>query len=165
MKKIVVFILLLSITTVLGSGFETKTVTALKLKKLSAEEQLTTPPAKELAMKFMDHLIQSVDDQYRVENYQSKEEYIASFLDIASKEVTERYVDFYYYDMGGALYVVPTETPPWLEENNTFTLTEISRGHYKLVQINDTELYGKYTIEIDYKYKNGRWHIEDVTYN
>jgi hypothetical protein len=165
MKKILFCLFLIVVSILLGSSYDTEPVTANKIIKINKEKEDFIPPVEQLATKFMDQLIQTTDEHYRVKSFHTKDQFITSFIDIAKKEVASKYVEYYYYEEGGRLYVVPTDAPPWFEKDNPYSLMEVSKYSYRLTQENESQLYGKYIIYIDYKYENGKWHIENVEYD
>ncbi|OZM56143.1 hypothetical protein CIB95_13630 [Lottiidibacillus patelloidae] len=165
MKKILLSLFLIVVSILLGSSYDTEPVTANKIIKIDKEKEDFIPPVEQLAHQFMNQLIQSTDEHYRVKDFQSKEQFITSFIDIAKLEVASMYVDYYYYEEGGNLFVVPTDAPPWFEKDNPYSLMEVSKYSYRLTQENESEFHGTYIIHIDYKYEDGKWHIENVEYN
>ncbi|MEN2465517.1 hypothetical protein [Ornithinibacillus sp. FSL M8-0202] len=61
---------------------------------------------------FMHTLVQETDENYRVLEYPDKESIVDAFKHITTEDVVKAYVDYYFYEENGALYLVPTETPP-----------------------------------------------------
>jgi hypothetical protein len=165
MKRLLFFMFLIGVSILLGSTYEQEPVTANKVINLKKGVQEPNPPVEQLATSFMEQLIQTTDEHYRVENFQTKEQLINSFKDIANLEIARKYVEYYYYEESENLYVVPTETPPWFEKDNAYTLIEVTKGNYRLTQENFSEIHGNYLIYMDFKYENEKWHIENVTYD
>jgi hypothetical protein len=164
MKRLLFSLFLIAVSILLGSSYNNNPVTANKILTINSDVQKPTPPVEQLASQFMKQLIQKTDEYYRVENFETKDQLINSFQEIASIEVASKYVNYYYYEEDGSLYIVPTETPPWFEQGNSYTLMEVTKGHYRLSQRNFSEIHGNYIIHIDYKYENGKWRINDVIY-
>ncbi|GEL77930.1 hypothetical protein [Tenuibacillus multivorans] len=132
---------------------------------VQASSTLTEAQVVSITEKFMDHLVQDVDEDYRVQNYQSMESYKDSFKQLASQKVVDMYVDMFYEEKGQALYIIPTETPPWFVEGNEYELEQLDEQTYRVTQTNDLELYGTYTIMIDLKLNdNGEPYIINVQY-
>jgi hypothetical protein len=118
-----------------------------------------------LTDKFMNHLVQETDQDYKVKKYHSKNELIESFSSIASKEVAKKFVDVYYKETGGNLYIIPTETPPWFTRNQSYKLDKINETETNVTQLNSSELYGDYKIEITFQWVKDHWIIKEVSYD
>src|SRR5690625_5708944 len=65
-------------------------------KDKSEDQTITHEEITVLTDKFMEQLIQETDDDYRVDHCDTKEAIEASFDDIANREVTAEYIDYYY---------------------------------------------------------------------
>ncbi|MFC2947124.1 hypothetical protein [Virgibacillus sediminis] len=113
---------------------------------------------------FMDILVQDVDEQYRVLQHKTKEGLLQSFDEVADRGVSEPYVDYYYTEKSEGLYLLPTETPPWFDENNSYDMVQLEDDKVKVIQKNDSVLYGTYQIEIEFTLYKDEWLITDVTH-
>ncbi|MET3683614.1 hypothetical protein ABID56_001723 [Alkalibacillus flavidus] len=114
---------------------------------------------------FMDQLVQDTNDDYEVKQYDSLKALKDSFSDIAAPKVVNQFVDHYYAERDGKLYINPTETPPWFVEGESFEQTTTDEGHVVIEQTNTTELDGQYTIVIELQLKdNGQPYIMDIQY-
>lgn len=49
------------------------------------------------------------------------------------------------------LYIVPTETPPWFQKENNYERTRLDGNIVEISQQNQTDLYGNYMINIQFK--------------
>ncbi|MBB6453396.1 hypothetical protein HNQ94_001845 [Salirhabdus euzebyi] len=129
------------------------------------QPSLTEETIVAITDKFMDHLVQEVDNNYQVVNYRSKEELANSFSSFSSLSLAKKIVDLYYKEHDNKLYIIPTETPPWFVHDQPYTKTEISKNHIEIVQTNSSDLYGNYKIKMQFKYIDDKgWTIEDVNY-
>ncbi|KKE79511.1 hypothetical protein NSA56_16930 [Oceanobacillus caeni] len=126
-------------------------------------KQLTHEDIVFLTNEFMDILVQPTDINGRVIDFHTKEELLKEFEGITTKEVAMPYVDFYYKEKGDGLYIVPTETPPWFVAKNEYKIDQINETKVILTQKNQVDLYGDYTIEIEFTY-NGDWKISSITH-
>ncbi|MBM7554774.1 hypothetical protein [Thalassobacillus pellis] len=113
---------------------------------------------------FMEQLVQKTDENFRVLKYDSKEALVESFTPFATKQVAKKYIDFYYKEKESGLYILPTETPPWFVNDVPYDTISIDDKHKRIVQTNDSELYGKYTVTIDLEY-DGKWRITEVKHS
>lgn len=130
----------------------------------SSEQQPTHEQIIDLTNQFMEKLVQEIDGDNQVVQYHTKESLKASFDEIADRKITDEYIDYYYYeDENNGLYIVPTELPPWFIENNKYDVVQLSGNQVKVVQDNQAELYGDYTIEIELTLDvNEKWKISNV---
>ncbi len=70
---------------------------------------------------------------------------------ITTKEVALPYVEYYYQEKQDGLYIVPTETPPWFQKENNYERTRLDGNIVEISQQNQTDLYGNYMINIQFK--------------
>ncbi|WP_339228601.1 hypothetical protein NSQ77_02260 [Oceanobacillus sp. FSL K6-2867] len=137
----------------------------MKEKPASQQESsLTHEEIVKLTNKFMDTLVQDVDNDYRVTKFQTKAELLEAFEQIAAKEVAQDYIDFYYMEESDGMYILPTETPPWFIEENDYDMITVDASTVKVIQKNTTDLYGDYKVEFEFTYDKG-WRITDVNYH
>ncbi|GAA0293468.1 hypothetical protein GGQ92_000015 [Gracilibacillus halotolerans] len=125
-------------------------------------EKLTEGKIVELTEGFMDTLVAETDKDYRLIEYDTIEELEKAFQKYTQPGVADPYISFYYEEKDGALYIVPTETPPWFVKENDYTLKELSNDKYLLTQTNTIELYGTYTIQIEFELNEGEWKISQI---
>ncbi len=130
----------------------------------TAQTELTEEQAENLLTEFIDKLVQDTDEQYMVGKYQSKQELINDFRSISKPEVAKTYVDFYYEERDGGLYIVPTELPPWFVKENPYKLKKVDSGKYELNQNNTSDLYGSYSITAEFTNENGKWIISKINH-
>ncbi|WNB93059.1 hypothetical protein [Bacillus sp. NEB1478] len=115
--------------------------------------------AKENAALFMEALKQESDENYKVINYSTKEEYITYLKNYVSDNLAEYYTNGLYEEREGSLYIIPTELPPWLEQEQPVDIKQLSDTSYRVYQKNSSELYGAYKITLGYEYMDGKWII------
>src|SRR5699024_3713368 len=96
-----------------------------------SHEQIIT-----LTDQFMETLVQQTKDNNKVVNYHTKEELLAAFDKISTKEVALTYVDFYYHEDVDGLYIIPTETPPWFNKENDYDMVQLDNNKVKVEQEN-----------------------------
>ncbi len=123
-----------------------------------SHEQIVT-----LTDKFMELLVQDVDDNYKVVEFNTKQQLIKAFEPYVQKEVVEPYIDFYYQEKEDGLYIVPTETPAWFEKDVEYQ-KESADGKVKITQTNENALHGKYTIVITFEKSDDAWKIENISH-
>ncbi|MEN1970295.1 hypothetical protein WMZ97_19760 [Lentibacillus sp. N15] len=126
--------------------------------------ELTKDMVKEKTRQFMEILVQDIDQNNKVKHVTSKKELIQSFNNIASYEIAKTFVDTYYEERDDGLYVIPTETPAWVDENNNLHMVQLEDNQVKAVQHNHSDLHGWYTIEVEFTYDSD-WIITGVSYS
>lgn len=131
-----------------------------------AIEQMTHEQIVELTDQFMKILVQDVDKQYRVLRYDSKAELRNAFDELVMGKgltIVRDYINYYYEEKSDELYIIPTETPPWFNKNNTYDVIQLDRDQLKIVQENQSDLYGQYTIEMEFTFHQ-TWKITDINH-
>ncbi|WP_337018547.1 hypothetical protein [Oceanobacillus massiliensis] len=144
-------------TKVLSSAFLKENITA------SEKPQLTHEDITLLTNKFMDILVQDIDSNYKVNNFDTKEELLNEFSTVTTKEIAQEFVDFFYMEEADGLYILPTETPPWFLETNDYDMIKVNDSTVKVVQDNYTDLDGNYTVEFEFTYDT-EWKITNIAY-
>ena len=136
-----------------------------KKHKSNQEEQmeLSHKDVTFLTEQFMDFILQDINEDYKVTHLNSKEELLSEFDQVASRDVAEVYVDFYFEETEKGLYIIPTETPAWFNSNNDYDMIQTDNKAI-ITQKNETDLYGIYTIEFEFTYKNSKWKITEINY-
>src|SRR5699024_10586467 len=127
------------------------------------QEELTHEQIVDLTDTFMELLVQEIDDHYRVVRFETIEELMDAFTPYITKEAVQPYIDFYYEEKEDGLYLLPTETPPWFENEVEYDKETLDNGNVRVTQHNENALYGKYTIMIDFEYNDGTWKIVNIS--
>lgn len=132
-------------------------------KEDSQDQTISHGKIVTLTDQFMNQLVQEIDDDYKVIHFDTKKALIASFDDIAKREVVVEFIDFYYEETPDGLYIVPTETPPWFIENNDYDVIQLNTNQVEVVQENETDLYGQYIITYEFTFDdNDGWKITKI---
>ncbi|SDQ29669.1 hypothetical protein [Virgibacillus salinus] len=146
-----------------SNNHENSKVSAQTLKKETPEKQLSHDRIVSLTNQFMKTLVQDIDSNNKVVNFDRKKELLEEFEKVTTKNVASEYVDYYYRSKPSGLYIVPTETPPWFNEKNDYDMIEKESNVVKVVQENKSDLDGAYTVKIEFTY-NDKWKITDIEY-
>lgn len=105
---------------------------------------------------------QEIDADYRLVNVSTMTELYAAFDDIATRQVSEAHVSYYFTETEDGVYLRPTELPPWFEKDMPYTLTQVSDEEVMVEQtVEDLELYGPYQIRFWFSYTD-QWRISQV---
>ncbi|MFU0788473.1 hypothetical protein [Virgibacillus proomii] len=126
-----------------------------EVKDLSHEEII------KLSHQFINILLQPVDAKYRVENYQTKGDLYQKFNTISYQKVAEPYVEYYYKEKEDGLYLRPTSAPPWFKQDKPYEVVKESDNKVKIKQKNKSDIYGNYTIEIEFTFTD-QWRITNI---
>ncbi|KGP70883.1 hypothetical protein [Pontibacillus yanchengensis] len=130
-------------------------------------KEMTTISHKIIAKRtdeFMNKLVQKAGPNNKVKAYDSKNELIQSFQSISTTALAKEYVDFYYKEYNNGLYIVPTETPPWFNKEKQYQTKQIDNKHVMVIQENQSEMHGNYTIEIEFAYQDNQWKMINVNH-
>src|SRR5699024_2198800 len=115
------------------------------------------------ANQFMEILVQDIDSDNKVKRVDSKKALIQSFKHVADQETAKSFVDMYYEERDDGLYVIPTEKPAWIDEDQDIDVIQLEDNRVKALQHNQSDLYRDYTIAIEFTYDN-EWVISNVCY-
>ncbi|WP_270179668.1 hypothetical protein [Alkalihalobacillus sp. CinArs1] len=172
MRYISMLLLLCLVSITAGCGADLTKVaqnhTEMMVSSFETKAQAKSTEVKEIDEKkvtneLIERIIQKTDENYRVEKFSSKEEISNHLQGVASEDLANEITDFYYEENDGGLYLKPTELFPWVDYENEYDLKKVNEFEYKLVQTNETDLYGTYTIEIEFEYSNNDWIIQNFT--
>ncbi|WP_066173901.1 LPXTG cell wall anchor domain-containing protein [Bacillus marinisedimentorum] len=119
------------------------------------------PPVEELEKKFKDWVIQDADEDHKVKNFDSKEEFKSKLAEIMAMDVAEYIVNTWYYEEDGSLYIIPKDGPIFLNMEKDYILEEKGENEYKLTQEAENTLRGRYTLTIQYLKEDGNWIISN----
>jgi|SRR5690625_4422022 len=129
-------------------------------RKMISHEQIST-----LTNKFMDMIVQDIEEDYKVVHYTSKEGLLDDFQKVATREAAAEYVEFYFEERENGLYIIPTETPPWFVPDNSYDVIQLGNNQVMIKQVNQSPLYGKYSIQFDFTYSEEGWRITQIKHN
>lgn len=121
------------------------------------------PDVEKLSDELMNRIMQDTKQNFQVENFDSKKEINKHLQEVASEDLATNITDTYYEEREGSLYLIPTELFPWMDSEEPYELNQVNKFEYQLVQANESDLYGSYTIEINFLYEENRWIIKNFT--
>ncbi|QTN00153.1 hypothetical protein ERJ70_13110 [Sediminibacillus dalangtanensis] len=168
-----VLILIIPILILSGQAGDEEMATAGSAEQISQEnvpsdsETASRPTHAQLVSiteKFMDLLVQETDESYRVRSYNSINELTDAFTKIAKPSAAKKYIDYYYEEKEDGLYLLPAETPPWFQSEAEYEMIESGDGTVKVIQENQTELHGSYTLELELTYDDS-WKITETKHS
>ena len=172
-KRYISFIVMagmLSITTGCGSDVANlaKDHSEIVLSSIDNKAEAKTiaiekPDVEMLSSELMNRIIQDTNQSFQVKNFNTKEEINNHLQEVASEDLATNIIDTYYEEREGSLYLIPTELFPWMNSEEPYELNQVNKFEYQLVQSNESDLYGAYTIEINFLYENNHWIIKNFT--
>ncbi|GEM02792.1 hypothetical protein SAMN05421839_1547 [Halolactibacillus halophilus] len=105
---------------------------------------------------------QEIDDDYCLVDVTTTAELYQGFDKIATRDVSEAHVSYYFTEKEDGVYLRPTALPPWFEKDTPYRLTQVSDEEVIVEQtIEDLELYGPYQIRFWFSYTD-QWRISQV---
>ncbi|TKD69156.1 hypothetical protein [Pseudalkalibacillus hwajinpoensis] len=173
MKQYISFILIagmLSITSGCGSDVTKLAENHSEMMLSSIENKaeaktiaVAKPDVEMLSNELINRIMQDSDENFQVENFNTKEEINEHLQEVASEDLATNIADTYYEEREGSLYLIPTELFPWMDNEEPYELNQVNTFEYQLVQTNESDLYGTYTIEINFLYEENHWIIKNFT--
>lgn len=118
-----------------------------------------------LTDEFMNILVQETDENYQVKDHVDKESLVKAFDSVSTKEVVKPYVNTYYYEENGVLYIIPTETPPWFDKQNEYDVLQLEQNKFLVKQENQSDLYEDYKVDIEITFVEPEWKITKITHH
>lgn len=125
--------------------------------------ELTDKEIQAVMNGLMDTMKQEANEMYRLVNYSAREELIQAFETYATSELAEKFVDTYFYTKADGVYLIPEETFPWFQEKTEYDMINTSKNTVELIQENEDDMFGKYTLAVTLVFQNG-WKIKDIDY-
>ncbi|WP_181350364.1 hypothetical protein [Thalassobacillus sp. CUG 92003] len=119
------------------------------------------PPVDELEQKFENWVIQETDSNLQVKNFDSKAGLKNKLAEIMTDSLANYYVENYYYEEDGNLYIEEKDGPLMVQTDQDYELEAKSDNHYMLTQSGSNQLRDDYTLTVEYKYEDGQWMMED----
>lgn len=169
-KKAIAAIITLLVPFTFALSYQSDNISAVTAEQVKAEKneaveqpELNKEQIEQLTAAFMDKVTQDIDTNYKVLNYNTKEDLLKSFDEVATRDVSGPIVDFYFTEEEDGLYILPTETPAWFNPDNSYKEETDSDKYVTITQSNTDDLHGNYTIEIKFLYDGG-WKIAAVKY-
>lgn len=163
----IVFALILIIAPIAVVMTSTDSTDQAAEGKTSAAKEDTPKLTKDeiisLTKEFKQQLMSKTDESGKVLDFESKEEYVDSFSNIAKRESLPQFVDVLYEEKADGLYLKAMDTPPWFNEYNDYDMIETDNGTFVVTQENTSDLHGEYTIQLEFVYDQN-WKIKDVQY-
>ncbi|MFD1361421.1 hypothetical protein [Lentibacillus salinarum] len=134
-------------------------------EKENVKHELSHAKVVKLTDQFMDMILQETDEANKVIHFDTKQAVLKEFENITTKDVASDYVQFYFHEASDGLYLKPTETPPWFHENHDYDMIRKDAGTVEVVQKNTTDLYGTYTVSIEFSWDNDQWSITNINHS
>ena len=173
MKKYITLTMIVSMLAVTsGCGNELSKVASnhseimlnsLENKAEAKSFSVEKPNVEKLSSELINRIVQDTDDQYRVKDFNTEEDIEQHLREVTSSDLAANITDVYYEERDGGLYLVPTELFPWVNTDQPYELKQMNDFEYQLIQSNESDLYGSYTIEINFLYENNHWIIKNFT--
>ncbi|MET3696809.1 hypothetical protein SAMN05877753_101616 [Bacillus oleivorans] len=107
----------------------------------------------------------AADEQYKVQEFQSKEEIVAEAEKFLTREFAQEVADLRYEDKEDGVYIIPMDGPVTLDETKDYNLEKVSGTEYRLTQEQTSDLHGNVQLEVIFVKQADHWVIQDVNEN
>ncbi|MFG6117365.1 LPXTG cell wall anchor domain-containing protein [Halobacillus sp. MO56] len=118
-------------------------------------------PVKELEQQFNDLIYLETTEDGEVKKYDSMDRLEEEMKSIMVWPLADHYLDTYFEERDGKLYLKEMDGPVQLNTDQDYTLEKVSDDKYKLTQQGENQLRGEYTLNITYSYEAGKWVFGD----
>jgi hypothetical protein len=98
----------------------------------------------------------------KFKNFDTKEQFYATFIDFMVKEVVIDQIDYLLDERVDGLYLVPTSKPILFQSDTAFDYKKISEDEYLLFQKQYSDLNGQEILSVTFKRINDSWFITDI---
>lgn len=119
------------------------------------------PPVKELEQQFNDLIDLETTEDGEVKKYDSRDRLEEEMKSIMVWPLADHYLDTYFEERDGKLYLKEMDGPVQLKTDQDYTLEKVSADKYKLTQHGENQLRDEYTLTITYSYEAGKWVFGD----
>lgn len=129
------------------------------------QDHLTREQAVEIQSSFYALLFDPTlkEGSYEVVGFSSKEDLEKEALEYAEEALIEDYLDEYYREEDGNLFVVPTEGPARLSTQEPIERENIDANTVRFTQEAENALWGSYRLEIIFRKTEEIWRISEQT--
>ncbi|WP_227939377.1 hypothetical protein [Alkalihalobacillus deserti] len=110
-------------------------------------------------------VVNSTNDKLKQREYTTKQELREHFQHLMSGDLATSMVDTYFREKDDGLYVVATEPPTFLKEDQPFTLTKSSDESATVTQERNNEFIGHVKVDFTLTKKEDFWIIKDIKHN
>ncbi|UCZ53176.1 LPXTG cell wall anchor domain-containing protein [Bacillus shivajii] len=119
------------------------------------------PPIEELEEQFKNLIEVETDDDQKVVEFDSTEQFEQAFHQIMSDELADFYLGQYFKEDDDGYYHLPQDAPAYIDFEQEYTLEEVNNNQYHLTQSREDALRGEFTLTVHYEYANDQWIIAD----
>lgn len=110
-------------------------------------------------------VVHDTSDTLKQNQYTTKKELVEYFQQSMSEELSTSLVNMYFTEKKGELFVVATELPTFLEEDEPFTVTINADGSATVAQEHNNDFMGHVQVKFILVKQEDRWKIIDVQHN
>lgn len=150
-------------TVDIKKGEDDFTITVIdKQTDEQTSETLPNVPVEELEGKFKNSIYQEVNETTRqVLNFNSKAELIDDMTQFMNLPLAQYYVDLYFNEEDGKLNLLSMGGPTLLDFDKEYKLVKVDEMKYQAIQVNETDMAGKYELTVTYEHQENRWIMLD----
>ncbi|RYG72967.1 hypothetical protein EU245_08485 [Lentibacillus lipolyticus] len=126
----------------------------------SDEKKPNKPSVEKMSHTFRNLFIQETDKEGRVKKYDSKSELVQALTEVATKDLAQVYVEEYYNEKDGKLYLEAKDAPAWINTKQPYQTKRVDSHTYQVIQEAKSELYGHYRLTVTFKFQEDHWVIQ-----
>lgn len=164
-KKAVFCVIALAVltTTACNQNVETKTKNN-GVEINNQEKELSKETAFLLEDEFLERLFPERTEEGLVKSFKTKDQLMDQVTKVADREISKRYIDTYYEEINGLLYIRATEGPLTIEKDKPFEFKKISDVEYEIIQDGEDTLRGEYRFTVKFIKRDKDWIIKNRIY-
>lgn len=145
---------------------DTSEDTAKELPKDSTKEltkELNKEQAMEIEKEFFNRALnlEMIEETYEIVKYRSKEALINDISEVADKNLAAEFVNDFYSEDNGKLYVIPQGGPAKIIPSSPYEFSKIDENTYEIIQDEQDMLRGPYRVIVEFKYIDNKWKMSD----
>ncbi|QOR67143.1 hypothetical protein IM538_03040 [Cytobacillus suaedae] len=98
----------------------------------------------------------------KITNFQTITEIESHLAEVMSMELVDWLIEAYIQEQNGELFMRAMDAPTWLAEDTDFSIEEVNKEHYKIVQERNNELIGHVEMTYHANWIEGKWILTDI---
>ncbi|MBE4909194.1 hypothetical protein IMZ08_14095 [Bacillus luteolus] len=171
----IVLIGFLGVNIVLNSGNQAgdvepnveQTPTTNEDKQKDNQDQEAIEFSKETAKQVMQNYKSAFQEietntEGKITNFQTIREIETHLAKAMSMDLVDWLIEAYIQETNGELFMRAMDAPTWLAEDTDFSIEEVNKEHYTIIQERNNELIGHVEMTYHAKMNDGKWILTDI---
>lgn len=118
-------------------------------------------PISQLRNEFLQRLYPEIDDNFKVQKFNSKKALADDLSNVMSESLAQNYADRYFEEKNNGLYILKKRGPVTLLPNNELTIQKVDENKVRISQTNENQRLGSYKLTVTYVKRESKWIIQD----